>query len=461
MMKIAAAAALVAVAAAKSVTVTLEVETQPSWSDFKGQFNKIYGSQAEDAKRAAVYADNVDFINAHNAIWAKGESTFNMGVNEHCDLTHDEFKGIFLGPKIARRNVTNAAAKRLRVKFQGTKDSVDWRTKGAVTPVKNQGQCGSCWSFSTTGSTEGRVAIAGNKLVPLSEQQLMDCSTKEGDHSCQGGLMDYGFQYIIDNAGLDSEADYPYVMKNEACDKSKEKSVVATIKSFKDVTPNSEDDLATAVAAGPVSVAIEADQRAFQTYKSGTLSAACGTKLDHGVLAVGYGDDYWIVKNSWGATWGMEGYIQLAKGVGKEGECGIAAQPSYPVAGKGPAPGPGPSPSPPPPPSPPTPPGPGGKTHYEDPNSGPCQADEQAVQITGIQGSFCSPKCGFLRSCTHDVPAGTTAKPTCALETAGSSKPTQCALICDPSALADGCPTDASCKSISGTGLCTYDSMEL
>merc|ERR1740138_1972327 len=445
MMKIAALAATVAIVAAKSVQVQLEVETQPSFEAFKRQFNKLYADQAEHAKRAAIYADNVEYINSHNAKWAAGESTFNMGVNEHCDLSHDEFKAIFLGPKIPVRNATNAAAKRLRVKFQGTKDSVDWRAKGAVTPVKNQGQCGSCWSVSTTRSTEGRVQIATGKLNALSEQQLMDCSTKEGDHSCQGGLMDYGFQYIIDNKGIDSETDYPYQMKNEACNASKEKSVAATINGFKDVTPNSEDAPATAVSAGPVSVAIEADQRAFQTYKSGTLSAACGTKLDHGVLAVGYGDDYWIVKNSWGATWGMKGYIQLKRGVGKSGECGIAAQPSYPVAGKGPAPGP----TPPSPPSP-SPPGPSGGP-YADPNSGPCPSGSTAVQITGVQGSFCSPKCKIFSECPK-APAGTTAQGKCVLETAGSSKPTQCALICTPSALDNACPAKASCKSISGTG---------
>jgi hypothetical protein len=301
------------------------------------------------------------------------------------------------------------------------------------------------------------VQIAGNALTPLSEQQLMDCSVKEGDHSCEGGLMDYGFQYIIDNGGLDSESDYPYKEKDEACNAAKAKNVVATIKSFKDVTQNSEEALATAVAAGPVSVAIEADQRAFQSYSGGILSAACGTKLDHGVLAVGYGDDYWIVKNSWGATWGMKGYIQLKRGVGKSGECGIAAQPSYPVAGKGPAPGPTPPspPSPSPPPPSPSPPGPSGGD-YEDPNAGPCKEGETAVQITGVQGSFCSPKCGLFRTCPK-APAGTAAKPECVLETAGSQKPTQCALICSPSSLAGDCPAKASCKSISGTGLCTYD----
>merc|ERR1719379_1108717 len=160
-----------------------------------------------------------------------------MGVNEFSDMTHDEFKAMYVGPKIPTRNATNI---RVITNLHGESapDSVDWRQKGAVTPVKNQGQCGSCWSFSTTGSTEGRVQIATGKLTSLSEQQLMDCSTAEGDHSCQGGLMDYAFKYIIKNGGLDSEADYPYVMKNEACKVEKEKSVAATITGFKDVNKN-------------------------------------------------------------------------------------------------------------------------------------------------------------------------------------------------------------------------------
>merc|ERR1719424_397540 len=460
MMKIAALSALVAVAAAAPhrETVSVQAKVQPSFDDFKATHGKSYVSPNEHEKRAAIYADNVDYMNQHNAKYAAGSVTFYLGVNEFSDLSHDEFKALYVGPKIPVRNATNLAPKRLRVKMAGTADAVDWRTKGAVTPVKNQGQCGSCWSFSTTGSTEGRVQIAGNALTPLSEQQLMDCSTKEGDHSCEGGLMDYGFQYIIDNGGLDSESDYPYVEKDEKCNKAKAKNVVATIKSFKDVTPKSEEDLATAVSSGPVSVAIEADQRSFQSYSGGILSAACGTKLDHGVLAVGYGDGYWIVKNSWGATWGMKGYVQLKRGtVNPAGECGIASQPSYPVAGKGPAPGPTPPtpPGPAPPPPSPSPPAPAGGP-YEDPNSGPCATGEEAVQITGVQGSFCSPKCGLFKKCPA-YPGTIAAKPECVLETAGSQKPTQCALICSPSSLAGDCPAKASCKSISGTGLCTYD----
>jgi len=456
MMKIAAVVALAASAMGAKVNM---VEVQPEFEASLLKFNWAITAQEMDARKA-IYEDNVKYIDAHNALYAAGKSTFYMGVNEFSHLTHDEFKAQMVGPKITPRNQTNVKIL-ANVAGKGPAAAVDWRTKGAVTPVKNQGQCGSCWSFSTTGSTEGRVQIATGKLTSLSEQQLMDCSTKEGDHSCQGGLMDYGFQYIIDNHGIDSEEDYPYKMRNEQCDKSKEKNVVATIGGFTDVQKNSDAQMQAALSEGPVSVAIEADQRAFQSYKGGVFSAMCGTKLDHGVLAVGYDTDYWIVKNSWGATWGQEGYIELSRtSGGSSGECGILMQPSYPKAGSAPPSPPGPSP-PPPGPSPP-PPGPS-SGHYGDPKNG-CASDEQSVQITGVQGDFCSPKCeGVLfKHCPSDVPDGATAKPECVLETQGSSKPTQCALICQPSEnLADGsnaaCPTNASCKPISGTGICTYD----
>lgn len=426
-----------------------------------------------------------------------------MGINQFTDLTADEFRERHL-------STFNRTRPRQEAWLEPTADdSVDWRAKGAVTPVKNQGQCGSCWSFSTTGSTEGAWQIAGHSLVSLSEQQLMDCSTKEGDHSCQGGLMDFGFQYIIDNKGIDTEADYPYLMKNEACNTAKEANIAATITAFTDVPKQDPQQFQAALAKGPVSIAIEADQTGFQHYQGGVLDAPCGKKLDHGVLAVGYTSDYWIVKNSWGETWGEQGYVRMGRNLAPpDGECGLLDQASYPTAGTGPAPGPSP-PGPSPgancsnvdpskrtscgflsksdcyakgccyddtsplfhhcfnPPSP-TPPGPGpspGTHHYGDPNSGPCLSDEEAVQINGIQGSFCSPKCSITSPCTKDVPDGTTANPQCVLESQGSQSPTQCALICQPSdwknlAVGEGgCPEKATCKSIQGTGLCTYDSL--
>ncbi|RYG50181.1 hypothetical protein EON67_05740, partial [archaeon] len=212
----------------------------------------------------------------------------------------------------------------------------DWVAKGAVTPVKNQGDCGSCWSFSTTGSVEGAHFIATGKLVSLSEQQLVDCSGAEGNNGCNGGLMDYAFEYIIKNKGICSEESYPYTGTDGKCKKC---TAVATITGYKDVPTNSETSLVAAIAERPVSVAIEADQSSFQFYSGGVLTAACGTSLDHGVLAVGYGtlsgNDYYKVKNSWGPDWGMSGYVLLGRGSkfnGNSGQCGIQSQPSYPTA---------------------------------------------------------------------------------------------------------------------------------
>jgi len=223
-------------------------------------------------------------------------------------------------------------------------DSVDWVAEGKVTPVKNQGQCGSCWAFSTTGSVEARVAIATGNLVSLSEQELVDCAGAEGNHGCNGGLMDYGFEYVEQEKGLCTEDSYKYVAKTKKLECSSMRSACTRadpITSHKDVQQNSESQLQAAVAQGPVSIAIEADQEAFQLYKDGVLEGRCGKKLDHGVLAVGYGHDasenmdFWKVKNSWGASWGENGYIRMCRNCNKNmgaGECGLAGQPSYPVA---------------------------------------------------------------------------------------------------------------------------------
>jgi len=280
--------------------------------------------------RFGVFKDNLDYIHEHN----KENHTYTLGMNAFGDLTPQEFYSTRLGYKRIGRNYIRGVNEADLSHVTTIADSLDWRTEGAVTPIKDQGQCGSCWAFSATGSTEGAYFLAKDKLVSLSEQQLVDCST--ANSGCDGGLMDYAFEWIIDNDGITDEASYPYTAKDGTCKSGKTSK--ATISSYADVTSSNDVAFKKAVNIGPLSVAIEADQSAFQFYSSGVFSGACGTSLDHGVLVVGYGidsDPYYIVKNSWGTSWGEKGYMRMIDSTtGKNkaaGECGIFLEPSYPI----------------------------------------------------------------------------------------------------------------------------------
>jgi C1A family cysteine protease len=224
-------------------------------------------------------------------------------------------------------------------------DAIDWTTKGAVTGVKDQGQCGSCWSFSTTGALEGAYFLKYGTLESFSEQNFVDCDNfKNGgrDMGCNGGLMDNAFNWAAKNGGVCTEADYPYTSgatrKTGTCEQSKcTKNANVAPKSHTDVPASSDDAMMSALTQQPVSIAIQADQKDFQLYKSGVFTGECGTQLDHGVLAVGYGtqsgSDYYKVKNSWGTTWGDKGYILLGRGSEYnkgQGQCGMLLSASYP-----------------------------------------------------------------------------------------------------------------------------------
>jgi len=321
-----------------------EVFTEHLWNKFKKSQGKSYLSDEHESYRYGIFKENIDLIEKHNSEYSMGMHTYTLGVNVFADWTPKEFKERMLGTRFNLTHNKDASSGTF-VKFPPTLKapaSIDWREQGAVTPVKNQGQCGSCWSFSTTGALEGAHFRLTGDLVSLSEQQFVDCSGKYHNEGCNGGLMDNAFQYIKENGGVDTEESYPYHAKQEKCHFNK-KTIGSTCSGFVDVQTGDEDALRDALAQnGPVSVAIDATEGKFMLYKDGIfVDDTCGNaqdQLDHGVLVVGYGTntttqgqsmDYWTVKNSWGESWGERGYVRMARNLNNM--CGIATSASYPL----------------------------------------------------------------------------------------------------------------------------------
>ncbi|CAF0801614.1 unnamed protein product [Didymodactylos carnosus] len=315
------------------------------WTNFKKGYGFVYNTSVEEVHRFNIFYKNVKMIIQHNLEHDLGLHTYRMGINKYAAVSNEEFRKTLNGYR-RQKNYRDQYSDIRRPQIPASPYidipvSVDWRDQGIVSAVKDQGQCGSCWAFSSTGALESHHARSSGKLVSLSEQQLVDCSTNWGNNGCEGGLMDNAFKYVHDNKGIDDEATYPYQGKDQASCKFRRASVTSTCDGFVDIPEGNETALQQALALeGPVSVAIDASQESFQFYTSGVYSEpkCSSTELDHGVLAVGYGvandpikgkQEYYIVKNSWSEHWGDKGYIKMARN--KKNMCGIASAASYPI----------------------------------------------------------------------------------------------------------------------------------
>ncbi|XP_062063091.1 procathepsin L-like isoform X1 [Lepus europaeus] len=325
--------AALGLAVATAVPV-LDRSLDTRWSQWKAQHRRAYSPQ-EEWRRRAVWEKNMKMIDLHNEEYSQGKHGFSMAMNTYGDMTSEEFRQVMNG----FHNQPDKKEKVFwRAVFHEVPSSVDWRDKGYVTPVKNQGRCGSCWAFSATGALEGQMFRKTGRLVSLSEQNLIDCSRPAGNYGCRGGLTNRAFQYVKDNGGLDSEDSYPYEGRDGPCRYNPQESV-ANDTGFVQI-PKQEEALMEAVATvGPIAVAIDASHPSFVFYKEGIYyEPNCSRKhLDHTVLVVGYGFEgaesdnqkYWLVKNSWGKGWGMDGYMKMAKD--RNNHCGIVTAASYPT----------------------------------------------------------------------------------------------------------------------------------
>lgn len=294
-----------------------------AFQQYTRENNINYATSDEFVYRLQVFADNMDKIEEHNS----QISSYKLGLTQFADLTESEFESsLSVG---GRLKSSNTVPEYSDYKAINVPESIDWEEKGAVSSVKNQGQCGSCWAFSVAAALESFYYLQNGVMLDLAEQQLVDCSRSYGNRGCSGGLEKYGYTYVKDH-GLCSEEDYPYHAKDETC-KETCKSVI-TSKGYVQL-PRGEVKLAASIAEHPVSVSVNATP--LQLYKSGIFDSTCTAAVNHAVLGVGYGIEndvkFWKIKNSWGLSWGENGYFRLKKDTGTtDGLCGVSSDSTYP-----------------------------------------------------------------------------------------------------------------------------------
>jgi C1A family cysteine protease len=309
----------------------VEQEIQDAFKKWKEGRKRLYNNGKEEDNRLRIFADNYKMVKKMQS----ENRTYEVELNKFADMSTEEFASTYLGTRPPTMRSNNEQL--LEATTATLPASVDWRTRNAVTPIKNQGSCGSCWSFSAIGALESLYAIKYGILKSFSEQQLVDCSGSYGTYACNGGIMTAAFKYTRDY-GVELGSVYPYTGAKGTCKFDKTK-VVFKNTAWVSVTPNNNVQLAAAVATRPVSAAVQADASVFQFYKGGIIDGtACGTSLNHGIIIVGYGSengkDFWIIRNSWGTSWGEAGYVRIAKSssTNSAGVCGIAMMASYPTA---------------------------------------------------------------------------------------------------------------------------------
>lgn len=308
-----------------------ELLLRQEWTQYKTKYEKSY-TEVEDQTRFGIFQNYKKIVAEHNEKYAKGEATYSMGVNHFSDWTTEERKNMVMS-RPSGVHYTSGAAKIFNGTSRAAPDSMDWRSMGKVSPVKNQAQCGSCFAFAATGAIESYYLIQRNQAISVSEQQIVDCTNGNGNFGCGGGWPRKAYEYIARNGGIDSESSYPYEAQNNAC-RFNPGTISATLRGYVAIQSGNEEAMKQAVAdAGPIDVIFTVTD-AFYGYNGGVFyDPACsgpGVGL-HAVLVVGYGNeggmDYWLVKNSWG-SWGIDGgYFKIARNMN---HCGIANETSYP-----------------------------------------------------------------------------------------------------------------------------------